>query len=89
VIFFALILFYYSFLITAEKEIIHSWQKVDPASARYPMDMTPLVLAAQRNNYEILKLLLDRGATLPMPHDVRCGCEDCLRAATGRMDINK
>ncbi|XP_012227231.2 transient-receptor-potential-like protein isoform X1 [Linepithema humile] len=65
------------------KEIVHSWQKVDPASARYPMDMTPLVLAAQRNNYEILKLLLDRGATLPMPHDVRCGCEDCLRAATG------
>ncbi|KAL6265608.1 hypothetical protein P5V15_002402 [Pogonomyrmex californicus] len=64
----------------SEKPIIHSWQKVDPASARYPMDMTPLVLAAQRNNYEILKLLLDRGATLPMPHDVRCGCDDCLQA---------
>ncbi|XP_029154915.1 transient-receptor-potential-like protein [Nylanderia fulva] len=63
-------------------EIIHSWQKVDPASARYQMDMTPLILAAQRNNYEILKLLLDRGATLPMPHDVRCGCDDCLQAAT-------
>ncbi|XP_036148851.1 transient-receptor-potential-like protein [Monomorium pharaonis] len=64
----------------SEKQIVHSWQKVDPASARYPMDMTPLVLAAQRNNYEILKLLLDRGATLPMPHDVRCGCNDCLEA---------
>jgi len=72
--------------IAAEKEIIHSWQKVDPASARYPMDMTPLVLAAQRNNYEILKLLLDRGATLPMPHDVRCGCDDCLQAATGERE---
>lgn len=67
----------------SEKQIIHSWQKVDPASARYPMDMTPLVLAAQRNNYEILKLLLDRGATLPMPHDVRCGCDDCLQATIG------
>ncbi|XP_011145806.1 transient-receptor-potential-like protein [Harpegnathos saltator] len=67
----------------SEKDIIHSWQKVDPASARYSMDMTPLVLAAQRNNYEILKLLLDRGATLPMPHDVRCGCQDCLQASTG------
>ncbi|XP_014469210.1 PREDICTED: transient-receptor-potential-like protein [Dinoponera quadriceps] len=66
----------------SDKEIIHSWQKVDAASARYPVDMTPLVLAAQRNNYEILKLLLDRGATLPMPHDVRCGCDDCLQAAT-------
>lgn len=65
------------------KEMIHSWQKVDPASARYPPEMTPLILAAQRNNYEILKLLLDRGATLPMPHDIRCGCEDCLRSTTG------
>ncbi|XP_011872561.1 PREDICTED: transient-receptor-potential-like protein [Vollenhovia emeryi] len=68
---------------TSEKQIVHSWQKVDPASARYSMDMTPLVLAAQRNNYEILKLLLDRGATLPMPHDVRCGCDDCLEATIG------
>ncbi|EGI57349.1 PREDICTED: transient-receptor-potential-like protein [Acromyrmex echinatior] len=67
----------------SEKQIIHSWQKVDPASARYPMDITPLMLAAQRNNYEILKLLLDRGATLPMPHDVRCGCDDCLQATIG------
>ncbi|XP_015605560.1 transient-receptor-potential-like protein isoform X2 [Cephus cinctus] len=65
------------------KEIVHSWQRVDAASSRYPPDMTPLVLAAQRNNYEILKLLLDRGATLPMPHDVKCGCDDCLRCATG------
>ncbi|XP_015184673.1 PREDICTED: transient-receptor-potential-like protein isoform X2 [Polistes dominula] len=68
----------------SEKETVyHSWQKIDPVSARYPIDMTPLILAAQRNNYEILKLLLDRGATLPMPHDVRCSCEDCLRATAG------
>ncbi|XP_035725310.1 transient-receptor-potential-like protein [Vespa mandarinia] len=65
------------------KEVVHSWQKIDPESARYPADMTPLILAAQRNNYEILKLLLDRGATLPMPHDVKCGCEDCLRSTAG------
>lgn len=35
-------------------------------------------MAAHRNNYEILKLLLDRGATLPMPHDARCGCDECV-----------
>lgn len=34
-------------------------------------DITPLLLAAHRNNYEIIKILLDRGATLPMPHDVK------------------
>lgn len=68
----------------AEKEVIHSWQKIDPASARYPPEITPLILAAQRNNYEILKLLLDRGATLPMPHDIRCGCADCLRSTIGK-----
>ncbi|XP_076479805.1 transient receptor potential-like [Bombus vancouverensis nearcticus] len=65
------------------KDVIHSWQKIDPASARYPPEITPLILAAQRNNYEILKLLLDRGATLPMPHDIKCGCADCLRSTTG------
>ncbi|XP_076762035.1 transient receptor potential-like [Xylocopa sonorina] len=67
----------------SKTEITHSWQKIDPASARYPPEITPLILAAQRNNYEILKLLLDRGATLPMPHDIRCGCSDCLRSTTG------
>ncbi|XP_050543563.1 transient receptor potential protein isoform X2 [Daktulosphaira vitifoliae] len=34
------------------------------------------------NNYEILKILLDRGATLPMPHDVRCGCDECITSST-------
>lgn len=42
-------------------------------------DITPLILAAHRNNYEILKILLDRGATIPVPHDIKCGCEVCLR----------
>jgi len=31
-----------------------------------------------RNNYEILKMLLDRGATIPIPHDVKCCCDDCV-----------
>ena len=40
-------------------------------NATFTPDITPLILAAHRNSYEILKLLLDRGAALPMPHDVR------------------
>jgi ankyrin repeat protein len=48
-----------------------SWEAVDCASSNFTPDITPLILAAHTNNYEILKILLDRGATLPMPHDVR------------------
>ncbi|XP_066591141.1 transient-receptor-potential-like protein isoform X2 [Prorops nasuta] len=68
--------------VSAARDITHSWQRIDPTSSKYPQDMTPLMLAAQRNNYEILKLLLDRGATLPMPHDIKCCCEECLRSST-------
>jgi ankyrin repeat protein len=50
---------------------------VTDKQATWTPDVTPLILAAHRNNYEILKLLLDRGATLPMPHDIKCGCDEC------------
>ena len=44
---------------------------------QYTPDITPLILAAHKNNYEILKILLDRGSPLPQPHDVKCRCEGC------------
>ncbi|XP_037871365.1 transient-receptor-potential-like protein isoform X2 [Bombyx mori] len=75
-------------LLLEHEELIHkdgepySWQKVDPNTAMFTPDITPLMLAAHKNNYEIIKILLDRGATLPNPHDVRCGCEDCIRQST-------
>lgn len=49
----------------------YSWEAVDRSSSSFTQDITPLILAAHKNNYEILKILLDRGASLPMPHDVR------------------
>ncbi|KRT85278.1 Ankyrin repeat-containing protein, partial [Oryctes borbonicus] len=58
-------------LLLEHEELIHkegepySWQRVDLSTASFTPDITPLILAAHRNNYEILKLLLDRGATLP------------------------
>ena len=48
-----------------------SWENVDSTTSSFTPDITPLVLAAHRNNYEILKILLDRGATIPAPHDVQ------------------
>ncbi|XP_064481669.1 transient-receptor-potential-like protein isoform X2 [Ornithodoros turicata] len=58
----------------------YNWEKVNASTSTFNPEITPLILAAHRDNYEILKLLLDRGATLPMPHDVRCGCEECVTA---------
>ncbi|KAJ2941134.1 hypothetical protein O0L34_g10369 [Tuta absoluta] len=75
-------------LLLEHEELIHkdgepySWQKVDPNTAMFTPDVTPLMLAAHKNNYEIIKILLDRGATLPDPHDIRCGCEDCIRLSS-------
>ncbi|XP_075981929.1 transient-receptor-potential-like protein isoform X2 [Anticarsia gemmatalis] len=75
-------------LLLEHEELIHkegepySWQKVDPNTAMFTPDITPLMLAAHKNNYEIIKILLDRGATLPDPHDVKCGCEECIREST-------
>jgi len=68
------------------EEIIHkdgepySWENMDMQTAAFTPEITPLILAAHRNNYEILKILLDRGAALPMPHDIRCGCEECIKS---------
>ncbi|XP_025831797.1 transient receptor potential-gamma protein [Agrilus planipennis] len=50
---------------------LHSWEALPPDTATFTPDITPLILSAHRDNYEIIKILLDRGATLPMPHDVR------------------
>lgn len=60
-------------------------------------DITPIVLAAHTNNYEIIKLLLQRGVSVPQPHAVRCNCVECmsnsdvdsLRHSRSRLNIYK
>lgn len=61
---------------------LQSWEAVDRDASTFTPDITPLILAAHRDNYEILKILLDRGATLPAPHDIRCACSDCVRSCS-------
>ncbi|CAN8012504.1 unnamed protein product, partial [Ixodes pacificus] len=58
----------------------HSWEAIDRDTAAFTPDMTPLILAAHRDNYEILKILLDRGYTFQVPHGVRCSCGECVRS---------
>ena len=52
-----------------------SWEAIPPDTASFTPDITPLILAAHTDNYEVIKILLDRGAILPMPHDVRWAAE--------------
>ncbi|CAF4567302.1 unnamed protein product, partial [Didymodactylos carnosus] len=47
-------------------------------SRSYTPDITPIILAAHRDNYEIIKILTDRGELVSKPHNVRCDCEKCL-----------
>lgn len=44
---------------------------MDINTAMFAPDITPLMLAAHKNNFEILRILLDRGAAVPVPHDIR------------------
>ncbi|XP_067627854.1 transient-receptor-potential-like protein isoform X2 [Eurosta solidaginis] len=72
-------------LLLEHEELIHkegepySWQKVDMNTGLFSSDITPLILAAHKDNFEILKILLDRGAAVPVPHDIRCSCDECMR----------
>ncbi|XP_014909409.1 short transient receptor potential channel 4-like, partial [Poecilia latipinna] len=70
---------------------------LDKQFSDFTPDITPIILAAQTNNYEIIKLLLQRGVSVPQPHAVRCNCMDCmshtdvdsLRHSRSRLNIYK
>jgi hypothetical protein len=38
--------------------VFQSWENVDKSSSGFTLDITPVILAAHKNNYEILKLLI-------------------------------
>ncbi|XP_074646574.1 short transient receptor potential channel 7-like isoform X2 [Tubulanus polymorphus] len=46
------------------------------------LHLSALVLAAQRNQFEIVKSLLLKGQTIPKPHPVHCPCSVCFDAET-------
>ncbi|XP_021917483.1 transient-receptor-potential-like protein [Zootermopsis nevadensis] len=51
-----------------------------PDSAYYPEYMTPLMLAAQCDNYEIIGMLMERGHKIQHPHPPKCSCNCCREA---------
>ncbi|KAM6987756.1 short transient receptor potential channel 4b [Tautogolabrus adspersus] len=50
---------------------------LDKQFSDFTPDITPIILAAHTNNYEIIKLLVQRGVSIPQPHAVRCNCVEC------------
>ncbi|GAB6026000.1 hypothetical protein CHUAL_011965 [Chamberlinius hualienensis] len=46
-------------------------------SSDYPPDISPIILAAHCNQFEILQLLLSIGAIIDKPHSLSCPCSEC------------
>ncbi len=49
----------------------------ESASSEYSSDISPVMLAAHLNQFEILQLLLSREAVIHRPHALACACTVC------------
>ncbi|KAK0137199.1 Short transient receptor potential channel 7 [Merluccius polli] len=49
----------------------------DEDGTRFSHDVTPVILAAHCQEYEIVHILLTRGARIERPHDYFCKCGEC------------
>ncbi|XP_029302215.1 LOW QUALITY PROTEIN: short transient receptor potential channel 6 [Cottoperca gobio] len=49
----------------------------DEDGTRFSHDITPIILASQCHEYEIVHILLIKGARVERPHDYFCSCRTC------------
>ncbi|XP_066487981.1 short transient receptor potential channel 3 isoform X2 [Tiliqua scincoides] len=49
----------------------------DEDGTRFSPDITPIILAAHCQKYEVVHMLLLKGARIERPHDYFCKCNDC------------
>ncbi|XP_031797175.1 short transient receptor potential channel 3 isoform X4 [Sarcophilus harrisii] len=49
----------------------------DEDGTRFSPDITPVILAAHCQKYEVVHMLLTKGARIERPHDYFCKCPDC------------
>ncbi|KAJ8269378.1 hypothetical protein COCON_G00119850, partial [Conger conger] len=49
----------------------------DEDGTRFSPDITPIILAAHCQKYEVVHMLLTKGARIERPHDYFCKCSDC------------
>lgn len=57
----------------------HKRADTEETSDDYSPDVSPVILAAHCNQFEILQLLLSRGARIIKPHSLTCCCQRCKR----------
>ncbi|XP_008418486.1 short transient receptor potential channel 7b [Poecilia reticulata] len=50
----------------------------DEDGTRFSHDITPIILAAHCQEYEIVHILLTKGARIERPHDYFCKCLECV-----------
>ncbi|MBN3277224.1 TRPC3 protein, partial [Polyodon spathula] len=50
----------------------------DEDGTRFSPDITPIILAAHCQKYEVVHMLLMKGARIEKPHDYFCKCNECM-----------
>ncbi|KAJ8281425.1 hypothetical protein GJAV_G00067540 [Gymnothorax javanicus] len=50
----------------------------DEDGTRFSPDITPVILAAHCQKYEVVHMLLTKGARIERPHDYYCKCGECV-----------
>ncbi|CAI9734239.1 short transient receptor potential channel 3-like [Octopus vulgaris] len=58
-------------------EFQHGFYEQDENNSNFSPDITPIVLAAQCNNFDIVHMLLRKGFSIDMPHHYFCLCTEC------------
>ncbi|XP_067655536.1 short transient receptor potential channel 7-like [Haliotis asinina] len=65
-----------------ELEFQHGFYDQEESSSSFAPDITPIVLAAQCNNFDIVHMLIQKGFTIQTPHHYFCLCTECTNHKT-------
>ncbi|XP_077597293.1 short transient receptor potential channel 6a isoform X2 [Stigmatopora nigra] len=61
----------------AQVDMLDDFYAYDEDGTRFSHDVTPVILAAHCQEYEIVHTLLSKGARIDPPHDYFCSCNSC------------
>ncbi|XP_004076431.2 short transient receptor potential channel 6 [Oryzias latipes] len=61
----------------AQADMLDDFYAYDEDGTRFSHDVTPVILAAHCQEYEIVHTLLSKGARIDPPHDYFCSCNSC------------